>query len=501
MIGRALVGLVVGVGSAWVGLPASAEVSGAQVDVAVAATATADSATAGHPAGAAIDGDGTTTWCPAGTSGTVTVDLARPTRLSGFGVTLLGGAGTVTISTAAAPGRFRVVQDQVSVPAATPVWRPGRTEARWVRLTASGACVGELRVLAPGRPMIQGDDLSFATQETAAGAVYTDRGRAAPPERILAAHGADYVRLRLWVNPPAGYSDLASVLAMARRAKAAGMRLLLDPHYSDFWADPQHQDTPAAWAGQDLTTLAQTVRTYTRDVLNALSAQGTPADMVQLGNEIRNGLLWPTGYVDWSTGAGWDNLGTLLRAAAAGVRGARGRTPKLLVHFDQGGDNGWSRAFYDHIVAQRVPFDVIGLSYYPFWHGSLSQLRTNVNDLAARYDRDIVIAETQYGWTLANGDQLGDFLWQESQLLPGYPASPDGQLAFLSDLTSIVNAIPGGHGGGVFYWSPEWIPGVGWEPGAGTPNDNLTLFDFTGHALASVGYADPIRTCARYSCV
>jgi arabinogalactan endo-1,4-beta-galactosidase len=107
------------------------------------------------------------------------------------------------------------------------------------------------------------------------------------------------MRLRLWVDPPAGYSDLPGLLAMARRAKAAGMRLLLDPHYSDFWADPQQQPIPASWP-QDLPPLAQKVHDYTRDVLDALSDQGTPAQMLQLGNEIRNGMLWPTGQLDGS---------------------------------------------------------------------------------------------------------------------------------------------------------------------------------------------------------
>jgi arabinogalactan endo-1,4-beta-galactosidase len=143
-----------------------------------------------------------------------------------------------------------------------------------------------------------------------------------------------------------------------------------------------------------------------------------------------------------------------------------------------------------------VPFDVIGLSYYPFWHGTLSDLRANMNDLAGRYDRDVAVVETQYGWTLDNGDALGNFLWQESQLLPGYPASPEGQLSFLSDLLSIVAAVPGHHGAGLFYWGPEWVPGVGWAPGEGAPNDNLTLFDFQAHALPSVDFPDPSRATA-----
>jgi arabinogalactan endo-1,4-beta-galactosidase len=466
------------------------------IDLALTGSAAADTSAADHGAALAVDGNAATTWCPSGSSGVLTVDLARARPLSGFGLTLLGdGPASATIETAAVPGGFTTARPATQVRTGTPVWFAAPVTARWIRLSVSGACVGELRAFgsAPG-PMIVGDDLSFAVQEQAAGAVYTDGGRAASPEAILAAHGGNYVRLRLWVDPPAGYSDLANVLAMARRAKAAGMRLLLDPHYSDFWADPQKQPTPQAWAGQDLPTLARTVRAYTRDVLNALAAQGTPADMLQLGNEIRNGMLWPTGQIDWDTGTGWDALGTLLRAAAAGARDARGPTPKLVVHFDQGGDNAFSRSFFDHIVAQHVPFDVIGLSYYPFFHGTLTQLRTNVDDLARRYDRDVAVVETQYGWTLDNGDELGDFLFQDSQLLPGYPASPEGQEAFISDLLSIVAAVPDHHGAGIFYWQPEWIPGVGWEPGAGTPNDNLTLFDFIGRALPSIDFADPFRT-------
>jgi arabinogalactan endo-1,4-beta-galactosidase len=166
------------------------------------------------------------------------------------------------------------------------------------------------------------------------------------------------------------------------------------------------------------------------------------------------------------------------------------------VHYDQGGDNAGTRWFYDNVVAQHVPFDVIGLSYYPFWHGTLSQLRANADDLAQRYDRDVSVVETQYAWTLDNGDQENNFLWTPDLLVPGYPATPGGQLGFASDLESILAAVPGGHGLGVFYWQPEWIPGIGWQPGAGTPNDNLTLFDFSGHGLPGVSFADPLRARA-----
>jgi arabinogalactan endo-1,4-beta-galactosidase len=280
------------------------------------------------------------------------------------------------------------------------------------------------------------------------------------------------------------------------------MKVYLDIHYSDFWADPQHQVTPAAWQGQDLPTLVNTVRSYTQQVISAFAAQGTPVDMVSIGNEIRNGMLWPLGQIDWTNNTGWANLGMLLKA---GVQGARAGNPedhrlRIMLHWDQGGDNAWSRQFFDNITAQGVPFDVIGLSYYPFWHGTLVALRTNVDDLAVRYDKDVMVAEHQYAWTLANGDTTDNFVWTPSQLFDGYPASPGGQLSMASDILSILANIPGGHSGGFFYWEPEWIPGVGWTPGAGTPNDNLTLYDFQGHALPSIGmFESPPDVCARYN--
>jgi arabinogalactan endo-1,4-beta-galactosidase len=497
---------VMGMAAAGTSAANGGEESGPVVDVAPQGVAWADSALAGHAAALAVDGDGATSWCPDGDRGSITLDLGRQQRIEGFGVTLAGDVvaqGGVRVETGASLGRLRTVASAPAVVTGTPTWLPvARPSTRYVRLSVTGGvCVGAARVLArsaTARGMVLGDDLSFAVQEAAIGNVYRDRGVQRLPERILAAHGANYVRLRLWNDPPGGYSNLESVLTMARRASAAGMRILLDFHYSDFWADPQTQAIPKAWQGQDLPTLAGTVRGYTRDVLNALAAQHTPASMVAIGNEIRNGMLWPTGRLDWTTGAGWDALGTLLRAGAEGAADAVGPTPRIQIHFDQGGDNGFSRQFFDHVVAQRVPFDIIGLSYYPFWHGTMTQLRQNVNDLSARYGKDVAIVETQYGWTLDQGDSTGNFLWQESQLVPGYPATPNGQLAFVSDLAGILAAVPNGRGIGLFYWQPEWIPGVGWTPGAGTPNDNLTMFDFDGDTLPAAQFANPLTACSQY---
>jgi arabinogalactan endo-1,4-beta-galactosidase len=338
---------------------------------------------------------------------------------------------------------------------------------------------------------VRGADISFAVQEYEAGKRFIDGGRPQPVESILAAHGANYARLRLWVNPPAGYSDLQVALEGARRAKRAGLRLLLDLHYSDFWADPGHQTIPAAWQGQDLPTLAATVREYTRDTIATFARHGVPVDMVQIGNEVTAGMLWPLGQIYLTSTPNFPDFATLVNA---GIQGAREGNPrrhdlKVMLHIDRGGDNGGSVWFFDHVIAAGVTdFDVIGESYYPFWHGPLSALQANLNDLAPRYDRDIIVVETAYPWTVANGDDLANSFTDASQLPDGdlYPPTPQGQAGYFEALRDVLSQVPGGKGVGFFDWEPEWIPGVGWEPGAGNPNDNLTMFDFAGRALPSL---------------
>ena len=335
-------------------------------------------------------------------------------------------------------------------------------------------------------PRIRGGDISFTLQEESAGKSYKDGGVVRPIEQILAARGANYVRLRVWNAPPSGYSTLSTALTLGRRAAQAGLKILLDLHYSDFWADPGKQPTPAAWAGQNLSTLATTVRNYTRDAVAAFARQGTPVSMVQVGNEITNGMLWPLGQIYRSDGEHWSEFTTLLKAGIAGARDAG--APSIMVHIDRGGDNGGSRYFYDHLRTQGVAYDVIGLSYYPFWHGSLATLRANLNDLSGRYGKDLVLAETSYPWTLGNGDGLGNFITSTSQLPDGsrFPATQSGQAAYFEELRNVLAAVPGSRGAGYFDWEPGWLPGVGWSPGEGNPNDNLTMFDWSGNALPSL---------------
>jgi arabinogalactan endo-1,4-beta-galactosidase len=486
------------------------------------ATATATTAESGQPASNAIDGDAGTDWCTSGWTGTLTVDLGQVRRLSDLGITLDSGSpsasATIELATTTGDWQQPPALHDLALDPGSPMYvpLPGGTSARYAELTVysdTGAdvCLGEFRTYGPdpaASGMDLGADLSFTPQELAAGATFTDQGRPGTPVTIIRGAGANYVRMRLWVDPPPGYSDLASDLALARQVRAAGMKIYLDLMYSDFWADPTKQNIPAAWAGEDLGQLTATVNSYTRQVISAFAAQGTPVDLVSVGNEIRNGILWPTGEINCTGCGGWASLVQLLKAGVAGAQAGNPAGHKLLImmHYDQGGSFALSSAFYSELQSYDVPFDVIGLSYYPVLdEPSISGLRANVDGLAAEFGKPIMIAETQYPWTLANGnsplgDSTGDFAWEQSQIEPGYPATPGGQLSFVTDELSILATAPGGLGAGLFYWAPDWIPGVPWEPGAGigSPNVNMTLFNFGGQALPSIGiFENPAGVCER----
>jgi arabinogalactan endo-1,4-beta-galactosidase len=342
-------------------------------------------------------------------------------------------------------------------------------------------------------PPVRGADISTALLVEAAGHRFSVDGDHAPIERILAAQGATHVRLRLWVEGPAGYGDEASALALARRAWDAGLRIYLDFHYSDRWADPRHQEIPPSWRDHDLMALARRVHGYTRQVVADFASQGTPADLVQTGNEISAGMLWPLGRLgpDRADG-GWPGLLDLLSAAVAGARDGSppGHRLTVALHTDRIGDPPGSRAFFDRVRAAGLPFDVIALSYYPFWHGPLALLRSTMTDLAGRYGTDVIVAETGYPWTMAGGDPVLGVA--EPARLPEaclFPPTPCGQSAYYRALRDVIGQVPKNRGLGFVVWEPGWLAGVGWEPGAAAPFTNLTLFDRSGRLLPAAGSA------------
>ena len=247
-----------------------------------------------------------------------------------------------------------------------------------------------------------GADISFLPQiESGTGRFsqgngrFFEDGQEVDAVELLKSHGFNYIRLRIFVNPEneAGYSPeqgfcgLDHTLAMARRVKEAGMGLLLDFHYSDYWADPQQQNKPLAWADLDYEALKASVRDYTTSVLRALENQGTLPDMVQIGNEINHGLLWPDGHIS--------NLDQLAGLLQAGVEGTEAVDPDMpvMMHIALGGQNDESRFWLDNMIARGVTFDIVGISYYPRWHGTLEDLHGNLRDLIKRYNKPVNVVE------------------------------------------------------------------------------------------------------------
>ncbi len=336
----------------------------------------------------------------------------------------------------------------------------------------------------PTHLFYRGADVSFLDEIESHGRTYAVQSVPQDCLALLRDAGFNLIRLRIWNDPPHGFCNLERTVPMARRIKAAGLQFLLNFHYSDFWADPGKQYKPARWRELPFPQLCQAVYDYTREVVATLAAAGAPPDLVQVGNEITPGLLWDDGRVGgpFDTPQQWGRLAELLRAGMAGVADALGGPGRaqIMIHIDRGGDNRGARWFFDRLLEQGVSFDLMGLSYYPWWHGPLEQAQANLADLATRYDRDLVVVETAYPWTLAGADDHGNIVSRPDQLHPGYPATPEGQAAFLRDLLAVVRALPNGRGKGVVYWEPGYlsVPAMG-----GSPWENLTLFDFSGNAL------------------
>lgn len=333
---------------------------------------------------------------------------------------------------------------------------------------------------------VKGSDISSLAKSEALGGVYrTGSGTAGDALAILRSSGMNYARLKVWVNPADGYNNKARVLAMAKRVKAQGMRLLVDFHYSDTWADPGKQTVPAAWAGHSYSQLKTDVYNHTYDVLNSLKAQGTTADMVQIGNEINGGMLWSEGSTD-----NWPQLAGLLNSGYLAAKAVSTSTVVGL-HLAQGGDLAGTRWWFDNAVAAGVKFDAIGLSYYGYWHGSLDAFQTTLDDAAARYAKPVFLAETAYPFRLDSDDALVNQIDTTGELVSGYPATTAGQSAWLRDVMNIVEAVPNGRGLGVFYWEATWtaVTGNGWDPAdpaSGNGWENQALFGFDDKALPAM---------------
>jgi len=334
-----------------------------------------------------------------------------------------------------------------------------------------------------------GGDISTLTKIEQLGGVFQDQNQPGDCIKILRGQGWNCFRLRLFVNPTkrnAVVQDLAYTLALAKRIKASGGQLLLDFHYSDTWADPGKQHKPAAWADLDFQALVEQVRTYTRDVIAAYKREGVLPDMVQVGNEITPGFLWPDGkiYRDNDPNEHWAEFTTLLKAGIAGVKEALDKDDlvRIMIHIDCGARQQRSQYFFDHLRQYNVEFDMIGQSYYPWWHGTIEDVRTTLKQTALAYDKDIVLVETAYPWT---GEQ-----WWAAKDNMAWPVTQQGQAAFLAELTEAVQQTPNHRGLGVIYWYPEAIEVDGmniWNGGA------TAVFDRQGNVLPGARAMAPVN--------
>jgi arabinogalactan endo-1,4-beta-galactosidase len=251
----------------------------------------------------------------------------------------------------------------------------------------------------------------------------------------------------------------------------------LDFHYSDSWADPGKQTKPAAWTNLTFLQLEQQIYVYSSNIIAAFKAAGAMPEYVQIGNEITGGMLWPDGQVSGSYNTAWSNLGRLMKAAINGIKGAAGATsPKIIIHIDRGGDWSTTQWYFDNIVYQNVPFDIIGESYYPWWHGDLSALSNCLVNAAQRYNKPVVVMETAFPWTNTVPASYNPNL--------GIPLTPAGQVEYTLALASIVKGIPAGRGIGLFWWGTEYVQLSGYNLAS---FQRTSFFDYGGNALPVLG--------------
>lgn len=358
--------------------------------------------------------------------------------------------------------------------------------------------------------MILGVDISTYLEELKSGAKYYDGEREIDPLDAFRANGVDHVRLRVWNDPYSengepylgGTCDVDNLLSLASLAAEKGFKLLLDFHYSDFWADPGKQFIPKAWRGYSIDELDRAVYDFTLSVMKRLIERNIPVPYVQIGNEITNGMLWPIGKLTDNVSGRRGNYDNLCRLLSSGARAVResGADTKIVLHLERSCDTAVYDEFFTEMAEHDVDYDAIGASYYPCWHGTLDGFFANMNN-CKKFGKEIIAIEFGYGFTfdgydvdghkktLAFGAE-GDF----PNYVEEYPVTRDGQARFLSDFLS--RAEQSGLTG-VFWWEPLWLPGrdIRWaseaglryicEEGKSTFNEwaNQCMFDYGGAKL------------------
>lgn len=285
---------------------------------------------------------------------------------------------------------------------------------------------------------VKGADIGWLQQMEATGyKFYGDDGTEQDCFKILKDHGINTVRLRTWVNPnnnkASGHNSKAETVAMAVRAQKWGMRVMINFHYSDSWADPGKQKKPAAWEGHDLPTLLKDIYDYTFDVMSDLKKAGVEPEWVQVGNETPGGMIYPEGSTK-----NWPQLAQLINSGYDAIK-AVSPGSKVVLHLDRGNDSARFVNWFDKAKANGAKYDMIGLSYYPWWLDgkpdytlSIDDLGRNMNNLAARYGKEVMVVE-----------------------VGGEDNKPQNTYDMLVAVQQKVKAVPNGMGKGVIYWEPQ----------------------------------------------
>lgn len=287
-----------------------------------------------------------------------------------------------------------------------------------------------------------GADLSFLKSAEDKGFAFKENNEPKPGLKIFKDHGYNWIRLRLFHTPTTLPNSLDYTISLARAARLEGFKFLLDYHYSDTWADPGKQFIPKSWTGLSHKQLVKAVFDYSRETIIAFRKAGVVPDMVQIGNEVINGMLWPDGKIPEN----WDNFAELVQAGINGVIAGCDTTnrPKIMIHIDQGGNKNRTKYFFDKFLSYGIDFDYIGQSYYPWWHGSLLDLRSNMYFMAETYKKPIILVEVAYCSSPTEYKTRG----------APFPESPEGQREFLEEVNRIVLETPGNLGTGIFWWEP-----------------------------------------------
>lgn len=335
----------------------------------------------------------------------------------------------------------------------------------------------------------RGVDLSsLEAVEDYGGKFYDFDGTEKDPILILKENGVTFIRLRIFNNPTMSfdsgdYCNVEHTLKIAQRIKDAGLKLYLDFHYSDFWADPEKQYKPAEWENLSDDELVQAVYDYTYNTLMEFKKADIYPSIVQIGNEIGNGMLWDTGTID--------NFPMLVKLLNSGIKAVRDTQPensntKIMIHLQDGCNKDLYKWFFDNCIANGLEdFDIIGISYYSYFHGSLEQLEDNITNLKNSYNKEIMIAETAFPYTNADMDNYTNSASSYNTGNTGYTVSVEGQKNAIKDIIEMsakTDCIA------VCYWEPAWlgVEGAGWKKGEGNSWENQCLFDFNGNALDSI---------------